>query len=316
MSYSSFIFGGGNRSIFDCVNLVTRSMAIDRPVVAININYRVGFGGFLASQDILEDMKKDGLPGVGNWALTDQQTALDWVQRYIPSFGGDKDNVTIYGLSAGGISVGHQLQAKRPPVCHRAISMSGVASTIPVMSLENHEKVYQKMLKHFNIEGPGALEKLRAVPQLDIADVTELIYGSTVTVSSPCDDGVFHETCPGWNTHISPPSWLKSYMVGDVAEEAEIFLDVLPDDRNYHWMKNSFARFMPLEDVEIIFHLYGLRADADKAALEKFFKDITADVIFGIPQREDLKASKIPESYGYHFDVVCFVHVVTLQAWS
>lgn len=100
------------------------------------MNYRVGLGGFLASNHILEDMKKDGLEGVGNWGLTDQQTALEWVQRYITSFGGDKSNVTVFGLSAGGISIGHQLRAKNPPVFHRTISMSGVENTIPTMSLE------------------------------------------------------------------------------------------------------------------------------------------------------------------------------------
>jgi carboxylesterase type B len=85
----SFLFGGAHKGVFDCVNLTTYAAARNTPVVTVNLNYRVGLGGFLASAAIKEDIKRDGLEGVGNFGLYDQQVALHWVNHYIASFGGD-----------------------------------------------------------------------------------------------------------------------------------------------------------------------------------------------------------------------------------
>lgn len=300
------IFGGGNRSIFDGVNLVSRSVALGKPVVAINMNYRVGFGGFLASKDILNDMKRDGLPGVGNWGLTDQQTALAWVQKYVSSLDGDPSNVTVFGLSAGGISIGHQLRARDPPIFHRAISMSGVEHSIPTMSLQDHEEIYQRLLKHFNIDGlsSDALAKLRAVPELDLADATYAVYNTPNVVSSPCEDGVFHIAPTDHGQHYDTPKWLKSYMVGDVGHEGEIFLKPLGKSKGYVWFKEQCTQFMSPENADFILSLYGLTPDSDYEARLEFMKTLIGDCSFGIPQRKDLQVSTLPATYGYHFDVV------------
>lgn len=272
------------------------------------MNYRVGLGGFLASKDILEDMKKDGLEGVGNWGLTDQQTALEWVQRYITSFGGDKSNVTVFGLSGGGISIGHQLRAKNPPVFHRAISMSGVENTIPTMSLEEHEKIYQRLLKYFNIDGskPDALERLRAVPELDVADSTFPVYHSPNVISCPCDDGVFHISPSTFEDYkyYDVPKWLKSYWVGDVGHEGEIFVGPMGPNRNYEFFKESLSKHMDSSDAEWILDLYGLRPDSTADTCDMIMKRLFADCAFGIHQRKNLQASTLADSYGYHFDVV------------
>ncbi|KAI5308633.1 hypothetical protein KEM55_005254 [Ascosphaera atra] len=105
----SFLFGGANRPTYDMVNLVTHSVATGSPVVAVTFNYRVGLLGFLASAAIGADLKKDGFQGNGNFGLTDQQLAIKWVETYIPQLGGDKDNVTLYGESAGAMSTPHSL---------------------------------------------------------------------------------------------------------------------------------------------------------------------------------------------------------------
>ena len=67
-----------------------------RDVIVVSINYRLGPLGFLTTGDDV---------AVGNYGLWDQTLALQWVQDHISSFGGDRDNVTIAGTSAGGISV-------------------------------------------------------------------------------------------------------------------------------------------------------------------------------------------------------------------
>ena len=84
-------------------------------VVCVTINYRLGVDGFLFLGD-----------GNANLGLLDQVAALSWVQENIAAFGGDPDNVTIFGESAGGMSVGTLLSMPRARgLFRRAIAQSG-----------------------------------------------------------------------------------------------------------------------------------------------------------------------------------------------
>ncbi|WWC92866.1 uncharacterized protein L201_007827 [Kwoniella dendrophila CBS 6074] len=67
-------------------------------VITVNIQYRLGLLGFLASSKLMED-------GTANAGLLDQRAAFDWVKRHISSFGGDPNHITIAGESSGGGSV-------------------------------------------------------------------------------------------------------------------------------------------------------------------------------------------------------------------
>jgi para-nitrobenzyl esterase len=84
---------------------------VKRGVVVVTINYRLGALGFLADSALAQ---RDGGPS-GNYGLMDQQAALRWVQRNITAFGGNPRNVTIFGESAGGLSVLSQVTS---PAAH------------------------------------------------------------------------------------------------------------------------------------------------------------------------------------------------------
>ena len=91
-------------------------------VVVVTINYRLGPLGFLAHPALAA---QPGGP-TGNYGLMDQQAALRWVQKNIDQFGGDKNNVTIAGQSAGGLSVlAHLVSHGSRGLFHRAIVESG-----------------------------------------------------------------------------------------------------------------------------------------------------------------------------------------------
>src|SRR5436309_15370052 len=84
-------------------------------VVCVTINYRLGVDGFLFLGQ-----------GSANLGLLDQVAALTWVQENIAAFGGDPNNVTIFGQSAGGMSVGSLLSMPRARgLFRRAIAQSG-----------------------------------------------------------------------------------------------------------------------------------------------------------------------------------------------
>jgi carboxylesterase type B len=89
-------------------------------IVCVTINYRVGAEGFLYLGD-----------GIANLGLLDQVAALEWVRENIAAFGGDPGNVTIFGESAGAMSVGTLLSMPRAErLFRRAIAQSGAAHNV------------------------------------------------------------------------------------------------------------------------------------------------------------------------------------------
>jgi para-nitrobenzyl esterase len=102
------------------------SKLLDEGVVVVTINYRLGSLGFLASSTLAAE-SPEGTSG--NYGIMDQQEALRWVRRNIASFGGDPDDVTIFGESAGGMSVHTHLASPRSRgLFQRAIAESGAYS--------------------------------------------------------------------------------------------------------------------------------------------------------------------------------------------
>jgi para-nitrobenzyl esterase len=96
---------------------------VHEDVVVVTINYRLGFLGFLA-HPALSAESPDHVSG--NYGLLDQQAALQWVQENIGAFGGDPFRVTIFGESAGGLSVHSQLASPLAAgLFHKAIVESG-----------------------------------------------------------------------------------------------------------------------------------------------------------------------------------------------
>jgi para-nitrobenzyl esterase len=116
-----FQIGAGTLPEYNGVNLAQAGN-----VVVISINYRLGCLGFLRLCDISEG----AIPATGNEGLHDQITALKWIKQHVHLFGGNKNNITLFGESAGAMSIGCLLaspQAK--PLFHKAILQSGAGHT-------------------------------------------------------------------------------------------------------------------------------------------------------------------------------------------
>lgn len=97
-----WIYGGGFSSGGAGVPIYDGEAMANKGVIFVSINYRVGIFGFLAHPALSKE-SRDNVSG--NYALLDQITALKWVKKNIEKFGGDPNNVTIGGQSAGSMSV-------------------------------------------------------------------------------------------------------------------------------------------------------------------------------------------------------------------
>ncbi|MDQ1360966.1 MAG: para-nitrobenzyl esterase [Acidimicrobiaceae bacterium] len=126
-----WIHGGGFNSGTGAGDLYRGgTLAREGDVVVVTINYRLGALGFLAHPALQPPTSSwaggDEWTGYGNWGIADQIAALVWVRDHIAGFGGDPGNVTIFGESAGGMSVSALLGIPAAGgLYHRAIVESG-----------------------------------------------------------------------------------------------------------------------------------------------------------------------------------------------
>ena len=119
-------------------------------VVCVTINYRVGADGFLYLGE-----------GTGNFALLDQIAALEWVRENIAAFGGDPGNVTLFGESAGAMSIGTLLAMPRAEgLFRRVIVQSGGAHQ--VISVATAERVAQRLAEKLGVA--ATREAIAAIP--------------------------------------------------------------------------------------------------------------------------------------------------------
>ncbi len=141
-----------------------------RGVILVSVNYRVNVFGFLAHPEITATAEDKAYT---NFGLYDQRFGLKWVKRNIANFGGDPDNITIFGQSAGGRSVLFQLCSPLNDTDHikRAISMSGGGIN------HNSMMAYQPLadaeangVEFFKFLGVSTLEEAQALDAFYVRD--------------------------------------------------------------------------------------------------------------------------------------------------
>ncbi|KAF2729952.1 alpha/beta-hydrolase [Polyplosphaeria fusca] len=96
--------GSGIDQRYNLTWMVKRSVDMGKPIIGVSINYRLSMWGFLTGEEMVET-------GNANLGLRDQRLGMHWVQENIEAFGGDVSKVTIFGESAGALSVGMHLTA-------------------------------------------------------------------------------------------------------------------------------------------------------------------------------------------------------------
>lgn len=163
-----FIYGGGFSEGSGEVAVYNGANLARKGVVVVTFNYRVGALGFLAYPALTQESPHRSS---GNYGLLDQIAALKWVHRNIAAFGGDPSKVTIFGQSAGAISVAYLM---RSPLAKglfaRAIAESGPGLFLgnPSGSLGTPLAEAEKQGEKFaEAKGAHSLAELRAMPAAD-----------------------------------------------------------------------------------------------------------------------------------------------------
>ena len=157
-----WIFGGGFQAGSTSEPRQDAGVLSRRGVMVVSLNYRLGVFGYFSHPELAGE---SGRNASGNYGLLDQVAALRWVHDNIASFGGDPNNVTIFGESAGSLSVSALMASPLARgLFQRAIGESG-AFFGDTMALKPHALTEETNAKWAEAAfGAASLEKLRAVP--------------------------------------------------------------------------------------------------------------------------------------------------------
>ncbi|XP_062619093.1 acetylcholinesterase-like [Saccostrea cucullata] len=147
-------------------------------VIVVTINYRLGLLGFMTLNDPLAP---------GNYGLWDQIEAFRWIQNNIAAFGGNPNSVTIFGQSAGAMSVSLQtLIPSNKGLFQRAISQSGVVSFFSFSRREEEKRTNDLVLKKLNCTGKqDVAETLKCLRDVPAENITATIDGISMEFQKP-----------------------------------------------------------------------------------------------------------------------------------
>ncbi|KAM8861700.1 uncharacterized protein ACB058_008436 [Synchiropus picturatus] len=254
------------------------ALAAYENVVVVSIQYRLGLLGYLSTGD--EHM-------AGNWGMLDQVQALKWVQEHIHNFGGASNSVTIFGESAGGVSVSLLLLSPLTEgLFHKAIAESGTAAMEPLVresslvrtqmaanksgcSIESTEK-FAECMRNLDME---TLNNLVMDPALKFPVIRDGHF-LTKPVKQLLENHEFHKVpfLTGVNSDeggysltrfVAPPNWTEGL------------------DREQ--VSNSLSVFLPEVKVrELVLEEYGVTSD-DRVKNRDALTLYLADLFFNIP---------------------------------
>ncbi|MDP5029219.1 carboxylesterase/lipase family protein [Paraglaciecola sp.] len=189
-----FVNGGASPSVYN------GQAFAESGVVFVSLNYRLGRFGFFA-HPALSAENPDG--PTGNYGFMDQIAALEWVKNNIANFGGDANNVTLFGESAGGRSVNvMMLSPQAKGLFHKAIVQSGGGrseSIGSVVYLDKEGKGAKPSAEQIGVafatsvgidsEGQQAMAELRALPVEKVLSGLNMASMNVPTYSGPMIDG-------------------------------------------------------------------------------------------------------------------------------
>jgi para-nitrobenzyl esterase len=249
-----FIHGGGFTSGSGSVFLYRGGNLVrNGDVVVVTLNYRLGALGFLGHRRL-----SDAESHVGNWGLQDQVAALRWVRDNIAAFGGDAQKVTIFGESAGGMSIAALLGAPRAAgLFHRAIIESGGGYA---HSVEEAERAAARLAA---VLGVAECDRgsLQSVPAAELVAATEEIGrrrpdpGMLPLPFLPTVDGVFLPRHPLTAVADGASSGID-LLIGTNRDEMTLFglgnpaLLNMDDEGLARWTANSLPHVPTTEVIE------------------------------------------------------------------
>ncbi|KAF2179719.1 alpha/beta-hydrolase [Zopfia rhizophila CBS 207.26] len=273
---------------YDLQRFVKRSVEIGKPVIGVSVNYRVGILGFLASGEL----------GVeGNFGYKDQINAFRWIRKHIAGFGGDPDNITACGESAGGVSLSTLLFAAKEPLFDRAVIMSGEATLRKPRKIRWHNGLYQDQLKFLGLKKLPKVERAKRLRDMDAEEMCQKL--SIAQHFCACVDGEFLKgdvTLSVLGDDVNgagKPGWCREVVVGDTAHDGTVLKARILDDPNAIPTLHSLCKEMLLpSETESLLTAYYLRLHDSSEAKRDGLLALASELRFHLPALQVAKGWK------------------------
>ena len=270
-------------------------------VVCVTINYRLGVDGFLYLGD-----------GIANLGLLDQVAALAWVQENIAAFGGDSDNVTIFGESAGAFSVSTLLSMPRAwGLFRRVIAQSGAGHH--VISPATAQRVGQYLAEKLGVEATS--EAIAAVPVDRLLQAQVELSGDAFANPDPVRWGEVAGNLmpfePVIDGDILPTRPIDS-IVGGAGAGVDVIIGTNTDEEMLFMVPNGAINYITEDMLAGTVAAYGLpvsetiatyRAIRPDASAGELLSAIVTDWFFRIPaiRLAEAHAQSTGATYMYEF---------------
>jgi para-nitrobenzyl esterase len=278
-----FVEGSGSLPSFNGESLATKG------VVIVTINYRLGVFGFLSHPELA---KESPFHASGNYGMLDQLQALRWVKANIQNFGGDPDNVTIFGQSAGASSV---LNLCASPLAkgylrHAIVQSGGFTQACSRQTEEESGLSFAKRV------GVASIAELRAKPAAEIQRIAIPPpdgKGANVSKFRPYVDGYFLTASPR-NVFQAGNENTHSLLAGSNANEGTTFIPTTLTEKE---MKSRIETKYGSRSEEY-FKLYPVHSDKEAwEASTNALRDYMAGTALEIARAENKQ-----KIYVYYFD--------------
>jgi len=278
----AFLFGAG--SLYD------GSQFARRGVIVVTVNYRLGRAGWFAHPSLTAENPK-GL--LGNYGLMDQIAALQWVKDNIDAFGGDRKNVTIFGESAGAISINYLMLAPAAKgLFAKAIAESGFGrlAATPISIVEQSGVAFAEKSGVHGTDAAAA-KALRALPFPDLSANAPPIGAPGQIL--PMADGklISGSAAEGFSKDLEAH---VPYLLGGNSDEASLTRRGLNASQRLAAVQVSREAFLAAYDPD-------KTADADRI-MARYFTDTSISE----PDRDlaRIHANHGIPTYLYHFSYV------------
>ena len=300
----AFTSGSGRQAMYDGSRLAARG-----DVVVVTINYRLGALGFLCPDPVgaSDGSASDGSGSAAaaastNVGILDQIAALRWVRENIEAFGGDPGNVTIFGESAGGMSVTTLMATPAARgLFHKAIPQSGAAQA--TLSPEQSAEATRRLVAALG-HAAFSLDALRAVPVEELLEaqiaITESLQVDRLLAWAPVVDGVHLPEHPLESLRAGHAADIP-LLVGSTADEWRLFTIAAPGHREMDEETLRKRLRSRVEaggaDIEAVLTHYAAPSPCE------VFDAVETDRIFRLPATRlaEVQRSHQPATFMYRF---------------
>lgn len=269
-----WIYGGGfemgSSQAYDGTVLIPQSVAQGMPMILVTVNYRVGAFGFLGGSEVLAD-------GASNLGLLDQRMGLEWVADNIAAFGGDPDAVTIWGESAGAMSVFDQLALydgdntyNGRPLFRAAIMNSGSLTPTQPIDGAKAQEIFNTVAEAAGCGSDSSkLECLRGVDYETFLNAsnsvpTYLTYSSLAFNFAPRPDGKVLTASPEVLAQTGKYAKVP-LIIGNQENEGTVFSlfqDLETEESLVAYLKEVFFQSATTEEVAALVATYPSNSDS------------------------------------------------------